>query len=76
MEPLSCVLHDVGKVGMVPGEKALVFGGSPIGLLIAQSVLLDGVSAVTVVDRNEQRLGTARTDSRLQGVSKSMRTSW
>ncbi|HEV7656806.1 MAG TPA: alcohol dehydrogenase catalytic domain-containing protein [Mycobacteriales bacterium] len=58
VEPLSCVLHGLDRLGPVLGEPALVFGAGPIGLLTA--ALLDRAGAeVDVVDRNRDRLPTA-----------------
>jgi len=59
MEPLSCVLHGVQKLGIETGERAIVFGAGPIGLMIAQCVMNCGASAV-VADRSAWRLEFAR----------------
>jgi len=59
-EPLACVLNGLGAAGLTTGphgtENALVFGGGPIGLLLALSLKAQGVSKVAVADINEHRL--------------------
>lgn len=59
-EPLSCCLHGLSKVGVKAGEKALVLGCGPIGLLFVQLLLLLGSSEVVAVDIYERRLEMAR----------------
>lgn len=63
-EPLACVLNGLGNVGLTTGarraENALVFGGGPIGLLLALSMKAQGVGEVTIADIDESRLAFAR----------------
>lgn len=63
-EPLACVLNGLGNVGLTTGakhpENALVFGGGPIGLLLALSMKAQGVGEVTVADIDEGRLEFAQ----------------
>src|SRR5262245_43115611 len=51
-EPLACVLNGLGNVGLTRGTRqadtALVFGGGPIGLLLALSMKAKGVREVTI----------------------------
>ncbi|KUO09282.1 zinc-dependent alcohol dehydrogenase [Streptomyces sp. DSM 15324] len=35
VEPTAVAVHDVGRAGLTPGEKAVVVGGGPVGILIA-----------------------------------------
>jgi 2-desacetyl-2-hydroxyethyl bacteriochlorophyllide A dehydrogenase len=35
IEPMAVATHDVGRAGVKPGDTVLVFGGGPIGCLIA-----------------------------------------
>lgn len=35
IEPMAVATHDVGRAGVKPGDNVLVFGGGPIGTLIA-----------------------------------------
>jgi threonine dehydrogenase-like Zn-dependent dehydrogenase len=59
IEPLACVLHGLDRIGPVLGEAAVVFGAGPIGLLTAKLLALAGAE-VDLVDRNPDRLDTAR----------------
>jgi threonine dehydrogenase-like Zn-dependent dehydrogenase len=63
-EPLACVLNGLGNVGLTTGacraESALVFGGGPIGLLLALSMRAQGVRDVTVADVDDSRLTFAK----------------
>jgi len=58
-EPLACVLLGVSKISPQPGERALVFGAGPIGLLMAQAVRAAGAHGVVVVDKIPRRLKIA-----------------
>lgn len=59
-EPLSCCLHSLSRVGFKSGEKALVLGCGPIGLLFVQLLLIHGASEVVAVDLSDRRLEVAR----------------
>ncbi len=59
-EPLSCCLHGLSKVDVKPGEKALVLGCGPIGLLFVQLLLIHGASEVVAIDLSDQRLEMAK----------------
>jgi len=58
-EPLACVLLGTSRIAPQPGERALVFGAGPIGLLMAQSVRAAGAHRVVVVDKILRRLKIA-----------------
>jgi (R,R)-butanediol dehydrogenase / meso-butanediol dehydrogenase / diacetyl reductase len=47
VEPTAVAVHDVRRSGLVAGEKAVVVGGGPVGLLIA--CVATGVGAEVVV---------------------------
>lgn len=55
VEPISCAVHGVRRIGVEPGERFLVVGAGTMGLLI-QQLLQRGGADVTVVDRNPLRL--------------------
>jgi 2-desacetyl-2-hydroxyethyl bacteriochlorophyllide A dehydrogenase len=59
MEPVSCVLHGIERAGITLGDKVLVVGAGPIGILLAQTARLRGASEITQVDMNEARLTIA-----------------
>jgi len=59
-EPLSCCLHGLNKVGVKSGEKTLVIGCGPIGLLFVQLLLVHGASEVVAVDLSKERLSVAK----------------
>jgi len=55
MEPLSCVLHGLQKVKINPGDRVVVFGAGPIGLLFLQMVRLQGAVHVSVLENLASR---------------------
>jgi 2-desacetyl-2-hydroxyethyl bacteriochlorophyllide A dehydrogenase len=59
MEPLSCVLHGMGKLDVRYGESVLVIGAGPIGMLLLQVARHSGAGRVVVADRVTSRLGLA-----------------
>lgn len=58
VEPLSCAVHGVRRIGAEAGESFLVVGAGTMGLLIQQLLQRAG-ARVTVVDRNPDRLPLA-----------------
>lgn len=59
VEPLSCAVHGLRRLGSVVGCSVLVVGAGPMGLLLQQLILRAGAGRVVVVDRNVARLGVA-----------------
>jgi len=59
MEPLSCVLHGLQKVKINPGDRVVVFGAGPIGLLFLQMVRLQGAVHVSVLENLAPRTDLA-----------------
>jgi 2-desacetyl-2-hydroxyethyl bacteriochlorophyllide A dehydrogenase len=59
-EPTAVAVHDVRRAGLRAGEKTVVVGGGPIGLLIA-SVAADAGGEVLVLEPNEERRELARS---------------
>ena len=55
-EPLSVAVHDVRRSGLKCGEKALITGGGPIGMLVALVAQHAGAAEVYVSEINEYRL--------------------
>lgn len=48
VEPVAVSVHDVRRSGLVPGEKAVVIGGGPIGVLIATTAREFGGEVVVI----------------------------
>lgn len=59
VEPLSCVLHGVERTGFKLADEVLILGAGPIGILLSQTIQLQGASRITQVDKNQQRLELA-----------------
>lgn len=57
-EPVAVAVHDVRRGEVSPGERVLVVGGGPIGLLIAAAALAEGAE-VLVSEPNDFRRGVA-----------------
>lgn len=55
MEPLSCVLHGVQKARVRLADTVAILGAGPIGVLLLQTVRLQGTAEVIVVERNAAR---------------------
>lgn len=60
VEPLSVALHGVRRSRLRAGDRALVMGAGPIGLLTAQCALLAGARLVAVSEVDPARAGLAR----------------
>ncbi|GAA4540985.1 zinc-dependent alcohol dehydrogenase family protein [Amycolatopsis samaneae] len=58
VEPVSCAVHGVRKIGVEAGERFLVVGAGTMGLIMQQLLQRAG-ARVTVVDRNTTRLPRA-----------------
>ncbi|GGJ36110.1 2-deoxy-scyllo-inosamine dehydrogenase [Deinococcus roseus] len=59
-EPLGCVAWGITRLKPEPGSTALLYGAGGIGLLLMQALLASGVSEITVVDTQPERLTLAR----------------
>ena len=59
IEPLAVACHDVRRSELRPGDRVVVNGGGPIGMLIALCARAAG-GIVTVCEINEKRLQFAR----------------
>ncbi|MDD5455288.1 MAG: zinc-binding dehydrogenase, partial [Candidatus Ratteibacteria bacterium] len=59
LEPLACVMHGIGEIGVKKNEEAVIIGTGPIGLLFL--LLLKNIGAkVTAVEKNRKRLEMAK----------------
>ena len=61
IEPLSCAVLGVRRVGEVLGRRVLVVGAGTMGLLIGQLLTAMGASEVAMVDPRGSRLEVAAT---------------
>lgn len=55
-EPCAVALHGVRKLKIEGGEKAAVYGGGPIGLMVAQWLRLRGCELIIVFDIEKEKL--------------------
>jgi len=60
VEPLSCVLNGEEYLNAQPGDRALVFGAGPIGLMHAAILKSRGCDLVIVTDVSDERLAYVR----------------
>ncbi|GAB3685859.1 glutathione-independent formaldehyde dehydrogenase [Angustibacter aerolatus] len=51
--------HGVTLSGFVPGDRVVVYGGGPVGLMAAHSAMIRGATEVFVVDQQADRLRLA-----------------
>ncbi|WP_413378145.1 zinc-dependent alcohol dehydrogenase [Alkalihalobacillus sp. 1P02AB] len=56
IEPSAIVYRGIEKVGLTPGDKVLVVGAGPIGLLTVAIAKVFGASTVVLVDLQSNRL--------------------
>lgn len=61
VEPLSCAVHAMHRLGPVVGSSILLVGAGTMGLLLQQLLIDAGAASLSVVDRAVQRLEVART---------------
>ena len=54
-EPLAVAIHAVRRARVVPGERVLIFGAGPIGILVAQVARHEGAKVFGVVEPSERR---------------------
>jgi 2-desacetyl-2-hydroxyethyl bacteriochlorophyllide A dehydrogenase len=59
IEPLSCAVHGLRRIGPVIGQDVLVMGAGTMGLLLLQLLNRAGARSVAVVDRKASRLKAA-----------------
>jgi len=59
LEPLACVVWGLKQVQLQAGDKMLIFGAGPMGILMMQAVLRAGAASVVIVDKEAWRLEIA-----------------
>jgi len=77
VEPTAVAVHDVRRAALQPGEKALVVGGGPIGLLIAMVARRSGADVLLVEPDAYRRsiagcLGLAHLDPTAEDVGEAV----
>eukprot|EP00298_Acanthocystis_sp_HF-20_P025111 c36841_g1_i1.p1 GENE.c36841_g1_i1~~c36841_g1_i1.p1 ORF type:complete len:369 (+),score=163.24 c36841_g1_i1:31-1107(+) len=60
MEPLSVGLHAVQRANISIGDKVLITGAGPVGLLTLLAVKSCGITSITITDINDNRLAKAK----------------
>lgn len=60
-EPLGCVLNGLSPLAGRQIDNAIVFGGGPIGILLALALKWRGVTDIAVVDLSQDRLALAES---------------
>jgi L-iditol 2-dehydrogenase len=60
VEPLSCCLNGQEYLNVQPGDRALVFGAGPIGMMHAAILKDRGADPIIVTDVSEERLAYVR----------------
>ena len=60
IEPLSCCLNGQEYLAAKAGDRALIFGAGPIGMMHASILKARGVELVVVTDVSEERLAYVR----------------
>lgn len=59
LEPVSCAVHSTRQAEVRAGDRVLVTGAGPIGLLLVQVLRAHGAGEVVVRDRNPHKLAVA-----------------
>lgn len=59
VEPTAVAVHDVRRADLSPGEKVVVVGGGPVGLLVARVAAVSGAD-VMVLELDARRRGVAQ----------------
>lgn len=59
-EPIAVAVHDVRRSGLKVGEKVLIIGGGPIGMLIAMVARRSGASRIVISEINQFRCDFAK----------------
>ena len=69
IEPLSVAVWAAHKVGVAPGDRVLVTGAGPVGLLCADVARARGAAWVGVTDTNDHRLAVAADRGATQTIN-------
>jgi L-iditol 2-dehydrogenase len=69
IEPLSVAVWAAHKAGVAPGDRVLVTGAGPVGLLCADVARARGAAWVGVTDTNDHRLAVAADRGATQTIN-------
>lgn len=58
-EPLACVINGQEKLNIKPGERVLIVGAGPIGILHAELARIQGANVI-IAERSEERIEMAK----------------
>ncbi len=61
LEPLACVVWGLQRVQIQAGDRLLIFGAGPMGILMMQAAKRAGASYVAMVDKERWRLDLAES---------------
>ncbi len=61
VEPFAVGLHAAVKARIKPGDRAVVIGAGPIGVMAALAALASGCATVTIADLVDEKLAVAAT---------------
>ncbi|ANB56957.1 zinc-binding dehydrogenase family protein [Anoxybacillus sp. B7M1] len=56
VEPMSCVAYALERTNVKFGDKVVIFGGGPMGMMLVQAMSVSGASEVVLVDIADQKL--------------------
>jgi len=59
IEPLACVAYALRRLRVWPGDRVLIVGAGPMGLLLLQALRHSGASQVVMVEKQPDRLALA-----------------
>lgn len=60
VEPFACVVYALRRMRVNPGDRVLIVGVGPMGLLLVQALRHSGGSFIAVTDRQPERLQLAK----------------
>lgn len=60
IEPAACALHGIERMALKPGNRVLLFGSGPTGLLLAQLIRMNGAAHLSVAAKGGPKLDLAR----------------
>jgi D-arabinitol dehydrogenase (NADP+) len=63
VEPLSCVLHGLEHLNLRMGDRIAILGAGPIGMQLLRATRQQGVTHLTLVERNPSRLAFAQPET-------------